>query len=146
MEKASVSVLILAIFFGILQYIPSNKIYSSIIPEALLKVISITFFSIVLLPFLIYFLLVAINMGEGMKGIIPKKLIEGIYNFVMLTTLLIVFITVGYGLIINIVIIFPAFAKTGGYLLIIFLLLTGIAFVELGRKYIFRINQQSKLS
>ena len=136
LRRVSVIALILAIFFGILQYIPQDKTYDLFIIETALKVISITFFQIVLFFFLIYFILLAINLGYGMENIIPEKLLGRFYNISVLIIFFIIFMVIGFGLILNLVILSIFSAKIGGYLLLLFFLFWVISFSILFQKYV----------
>ena len=134
-ERTSVSVLILAIFFGILQYIPQDKTYNFFTIETGLKVMAMSFFNIVLLLFLIYFILIAINLGYGLEETIPKKYLKGLYNSAVLTTFLIIFWIISFGLLISL--IPPLSAKLVGYLFLIVLIFGAICFSILFRRYVF---------
>lgn len=142
LKRVSVMTLILVIFFGILQYIPQERTYDSFIPETALKVISISFFSIVLFPFLIYLILIAINLGYGLERSLPERLLGGIYNFTVLITFFIIFMVVGFGLILNLVILSLIPIKIGSLLFLMFFALWIIGFSVLFSKYV--ISSASK--
>lgn len=138
LQRISVIALILAIFFGILQYIPQEKTYDSFILETALKVISNTFFSLVLILFLIYIILIAINLGYDMENIVPTKFIKAFYNFSILITFFIIIFTIGFGLLINLIgIISFLTPKLASGILIIFFAFIVICFSILFQKYVF---------
>jgi len=136
LKRVSVMTLILVIFFGILQYIPQERTYDSFVLETALKVISISFFSIVLFPFLIYLILIAINLGYGLEKRIPEWLLGGVYNFTVLITFFIIFMVVGFGLILNLVTLSLIPIKIGNFLFLIFFVLWIIGFSVLFSKYV----------
>ncbi len=71
-----------------------------------------------------------------MENIIPEKLLGRFYNISVLIIFFIIFMVIGFGLILNLVILSIFSAKIGGYLLLLFFLFWVISFSILFQKYV----------
>lgn len=136
-QRATVIAIILAILFGILQLIPQNKTYDSVTIETILKIISTpSIMGLVLFPFLIYFLFIAINLGYGMNNIISQKILRRVYNTGILLSFYIIFLIVSFGLIFDLIILLSISVKVATYLFILFLILFIITFAIIFNKFV----------
>ena len=133
-ERISVLALMLAILFGLLQYIPLNKTYDSFVIEMALKIISQIFFQVSLFIILVYVILISIDLGYGMKGVIPRRILKCTYNLAVLINLFIILFVLGFGLIITIIAPFSIYFAT--IIFMIFLIFMVICFGILGAKYV----------
>ncbi|MEK6757511.1 MAG: hypothetical protein AABX88_00130 [Nanoarchaeota archaeon] len=92
--RIAIIALILAIFFGIKQSIPSEKTFDFITIEVPLKVMSSIFFQIVLILVVIYTIILALNFGHNNK---VKPNISGIfYDLIITLTAIIIFLTLSF--------------------------------------------------
>ena len=81
---------IYAIFFGISQAI-SKQTFDVINMEFALKFLSINFFQILLIIYLVYFLILALNYGY--KNLIKPKWIEFLFDIIITLTIVVIFLT-----------------------------------------------------
>lgn len=128
------SAIILAILFGIIQTIPSDKKYNFLGIEASLKVIGQVSFQSVLLIFLIYFILIGINLAYGMRNSIPAWFLKFFYNTAILFSFLIIFYVIGFAFILSLLNYLPQTWIVN--LMITFLIITAVIFSILFVKYV----------
>ena len=101
---------ILAIFFGIYQSI-SKETFDVIDMNFALKFLSINFFQILLVIYLIYFLILALNYGY--KNIIKPKWTKFLFDLIITLTVIVVFLTFSIVGTIKLVILFPNYIQAG---------------------------------
>jgi hypothetical protein len=85
----------------------------------LLKVISQTFFQIALGFFLVYFILLAVNLRYDKKKLVSEKILKFFYNTGIFVTITIILLSLSFYLIVYLAVKFSSFLPYGQITLII---------------------------
>jgi len=101
---------ILAIFFGIHQAIPKGS-FDTITMDFALKFLSINFFQILLVVYIFYFLILALNYGYN--NAIKPKWDKFLFDFIITLTIIVIFLTLSIVGTIKLVIAFPNYIQAG---------------------------------
>ncbi len=130
--RLTIIAVLLAMLFGILQYIPKGTKYEVFTVEGVLFVLSQTLFPTALFIFFIYTIIVAFRAGydRSLENSLKLKKFEAFsYDLGMTVTFISLLIATGLALLANIINIFPIFFTRHlilGGLLLIAPLVTGI--------------------
>jgi hypothetical protein len=101
---------ILAIFFGIKQSI-IEQTFKEINMEFSLKFLSDIFFQLLLVIYLFYFLILALNYGH--KNLIKPKWVGFLFDLIVTATIVIIFITLSIMGLIQLMVSFPQYIQAG---------------------------------
>lgn len=142
--RITILAVILAIFFGIKQGILQEK-FDVINMDFALKFLSINFFQLLLLFYLFYFLILALNYGY--KNLIKPKWQGFIFDFIITFTIIVIFLSLAIMGTIQLVIFYPDYIQAGwktNLLISLSIVLTTIFFCWNLKEYFKKIKKPFK--
>lgn len=93
--RVAVLTIVIVVFFNVLQYIPEDKTYESLNFEMGLKLFASLFFNVILVIFVLYLLVLLLNLGYRTNVVFPK-LFKFVFDLGITFTILMAFIEVSF--------------------------------------------------